>query len=60
MVFELKLDTNGGLEAAKRQLEERHYASAYCAEGKAVYSIAVVFNASERGIEDYAITRESF
>jgi len=55
LLFELKLDNNGGLEAAKRQLLSRSYASAFSAEGKRIVPIAVCFCSDRRGIAEYEI-----
>jgi len=59
MVFELKLDNNGGLEAAKQQLTDRNYTAAYLPKGTDVYAIAVSFstNDSIRGISGYEIKK---
>lgn len=58
LVMELKLDNNGGIEAAKQQIIDRNYASIFSAEKtKAVYSVAISFSTKERGISDYFIER---
>jgi len=59
MVFELKLDNNGGLEAAKRQLADRNYTAAYLHKGCDVYAIAVSFSTDDsiRGISGYDIKK---
>jgi len=61
MVFELKLDNNGGLEAAKQQLVDRNYTAAYLQEGSDVYAIAVSFSTDDsiRGISGYDIKKMS-
>jgi len=61
MVFELKLDNNGGLEAAKQQLADRNYTAAYLQEGSDVYAIAVSFSTDDsiRGISGYDIKKMS-
>ena len=55
LVMELKLDNNGGLQAAKDQLADRSYASAYRAEKKPLYAIAVELSSSKRGITAWDI-----
>lgn len=59
LVMELKLDTNGGLEAAKQQLADRSYVSAFSAENKDIYAIAVSFSSGKhRGISGIAIEKQ--
>jgi len=55
LIFEMKLDKNGGVDAAVAQHEDRDYAAAYGADGKKVYKIAVSFCSDKRGIADYRI-----
>ena len=55
LVFELKMNRNGGIEAAKQQLIDKNYISAYSAESGKVYAIAVSFDEKKRGIEAYEI-----
>jgi len=55
LIFEMKLDKNGGVDAAVAQHEDRDYAAAYGADGKKVYKIAVSFCSDKRGIADYQI-----
>jgi len=55
LVLELKLDNNGGLQAAKEQLADRNYVSAYRAEGKPLYAIAVELGSTQRGITAWDI-----
>jgi hypothetical protein len=50
MVMELKLDSNQGMEGAKRQMTDRQYTSAYSAEKNAVYAIAIGFSTKDKGI----------
>jgi len=57
LVMELKLDSNGGLKAAKEQLDARNYAAAFAAEDKPVYAIAIELGSHERSITAYDITR---
>lgn len=57
LVMELKMDTNGGLEAAKKQLEDRKYVSAFAAEKKAIYAIAISFSSKDRSIENWAFEK---
>jgi len=57
-VIELKLDSNGGLEAAKKQLIEKNYTSAF-PKDKEVYAIAISFSTEEgsRGISGYDVSK---
>lgn len=57
LVMELKLDSNGGIEAAKQQLIDRNYASAFSAEKKEVYAIAISFSTKDRSITNFAILK---
>jgi len=57
LVIELKLDENGGIEAAKKQLADRDYAAAFKSDDKQVYEIAVSFNVAKRGISDYYVAK---
>lgn len=57
LVMELKLENNGGLEAAKKQLEDRSYTSAFSAEGKDIYAIAIAFSTEKRGITGYDVQK---
>jgi len=57
LVMELKLDSNGGLEAAKQQLADRSYVAAYAAEGKDIYAVAISFSTQTRGISAYDIQK---
>ena len=50
LIFELKLESNGGLEAAKAQLKDRNYAAAYSASNKSVHQIAIEFSLNKHGI----------
>jgi len=58
MVIELKLDTNGGLKAAREQIENRNYASSFSAEKRPVYTVAVEISAAKRGITAFDVKRE--
>ena len=55
IIMELKLDNNGGIEAAKKQIIENDYASAFSAEGKKIYQVAISFDTEKRGISGYDI-----
>jgi len=55
LLLELKLDNSGGLEAAKQQIIDNNYASAFSAENKKVYSVAISFNTESRSISGYEI-----
>jgi hypothetical protein len=57
MVMELKLDNNGGVEAAKQQIADRKYTSAYSAENKNVYAIAISFSTEDKGITHISIEK---
>jgi len=57
LVIELKLETNGGLEAAKAQLATNDYAAAFTEPGREVYAVAIEAGSKHRGIIDYDIQR---
>ena len=58
LVIELKLDNNGGLEAAKKQIVEKNYTASF-PKDKDVYAIAINCSTDDkiRGIESYDITK---
>jgi len=55
LLLELKLDNNGGLEAAKQQIIDNNYAAAFSAENKKIYRVAISFNTESRSISGYEI-----
>jgi len=55
MLLELKLDNNGGLEAAKQQIIDNNYVSAFSAKNKKIYCVAISFNTESRSISGYEI-----
>ena len=59
MAIELKLDNNGGVEAAKKQLKERNYTSALTNKGKDVYAVAISFSTEDniRGVSGYDVKK---
>jgi hypothetical protein len=57
LVMELKLECNGGLKAAMSQLKNREYASAFSAESRDVYCVAISFDCEKRGIIAYDIQK---
>ena len=59
LLFELKLESNGGLEAAKRQLLDRNYAAAYSASEKPIHQIAIEFSLNKHGITAWEEVRVS-
>lgn len=52
-VMELKLKQNGGLKAARNQMESRRYADAYGAEFRKVIPLAIVFDADTRSLSEW-------
>lgn len=58
--FELKMDNNGGIEAAKKQLYDRNYLSAFSSEARPVYAIAVSFSSEEgkRGMTAWELLKK--
>lgn len=49
-VLELKMKDNGGCGSAERQLNERHYADAFCASHRQVVCLALEFDKDNRGL----------
>lgn len=52
-VLELKMDDNGGVDAASNQLSDRHYADAFAASKKKVICLALEFSKESRGLKDW-------
>ena len=57
LVMEMKMDSNGGEEAAKEQMAARRYADAYKAERKPVFAISMEFSTERRGMTSYKISQ---
>lgn len=56
-VMELKLENNGGTEAAAVQLQTRHYKDAFAASKKQVICLALSFSKECRGLENWKIIK---
>lgn len=54
-VLELKMDDNGGVDAASDQLSDRHYADAYIANEKKIVCLALEFSKESRGLMDWKV-----
>lgn len=54
-VLELKMDDNGGVDAASAQISNRHYADAFVARKKKVTCLALEFSKESRGLKDWEI-----
>lgn len=52
-VLELKMNDNGGTNAASQQIATRHYADAFSASHKQTISLALVFDKDNRGLIDW-------
>lgn len=52
-VLELKMDDNGGVDAAASQIANRHYADMFVASKKLVKCIALEFSKRSRGLKDW-------
>ena len=57
LVFEVKMESNGGVGAADEQMADRHYADAYLTERKPVFTVSVEFSNEQRGLTDYQVRR---
>lgn len=53
-ILELKMNDNGGTNAASQQIATRHYADAYSASQKQIRCLALVFDKNNRGLIDWA------
>lgn len=54
-VMELKMDDNGGVDAATEQMKSHHYTDVYVASKKKVISLALEFSKSSRGLKDWKV-----
>lgn len=52
-VLELKMNDNGGTNAASQQIATRHYADAFSASHKQTINLALVFDKDNRGLIDW-------
>ncbi|MCF0173018.1 MAG: AAA family ATPase [Bacteroidales bacterium] len=57
LVIELKMTDNGGLEAATQQIADRAYLAPYLAQNKPIYAVALEFDAGQRGMTRYKVTK---
>jgi len=57
LVMELKMDSNGGVDAAENQMTNRKYADAYKAEQKLLFTISMDFSTEQRGLTNYKINK---
>lgn len=57
-VLELKMNDNGGTNAASQQIAARHYADAYSASHKQITCLALVFDKDNRGLIDWKEVKE--
>ena len=55
LVMEMKMDAAGGASAAEEQIADRHYADAYTAEGKPLFTISMEFSTEQRSMTDYEV-----
>ena len=53
--MELKMEDNGGLKAASKQIQTRHYKDAFAASKKQVTCIVLSFSRESRGLEAWDI-----
>lgn len=54
-VIELKLEGNGGIEAAEQQIRDRRYADPYRTDGRPVIALAIALNDEGKGLIDYKV-----
>lgn len=57
LVMEMKMDANGGETAAEEQMADRHYADAYKAEPKPVFTVSMEFSTKQRGMTGFHVNR---
>ncbi len=53
-VIELKLSKNGGLEAAKKQIQQNQYAEPFKADGRKVVALAIELDDNGKGVLNFA------
>lgn len=54
-IMELKMNDEGGVKSATRQIATRHYADSYAASDKRVICMALEFGRESRGLERWAV-----
>ena len=54
-VMELKMDDNGGINAAISQMKSRHYADIYAASEKKIICLALEFSKESRGLKEWQV-----
>ncbi|MCQ2193988.1 MAG: ATP-binding protein, partial [Paludibacteraceae bacterium] len=56
-IFELKMTSNGGLDAASEQIKDRSYAAPFLAEDKELVTFAVEFDSKDKALKRWEIER---
>lgn len=57
LVFEMKMDDNGGIASAEEQMADRHYADPYLCEQKPVFTVSMEFSTEQRGMTEYQVNQ---
>ena len=58
-IFELKMTSNGGLDAASEQIADRNYAAPFLSADKELVTFAIEFNAEKKSLTRWSISRPS-
>ena len=56
-IFELKMTTNGGLDAASEQIVDRQYAAPFLSEEKELTTFAIEFDSSQKELTRWRVER---
>ena len=56
-IFELKMTSNGGLDAASEQIKDRSYAAPFLAEDKELVTFAVEFDSIEKSLTRWRVEK---
>ena len=60
LVMEMKMDAYGGVASAEAQLSDRHYADAYKAEAKPVFTVSMEFSTGQREMTRYNVCQVKY
>ncbi|MCQ2235275.1 MAG: PD-(D/E)XK nuclease domain-containing protein, partial [Paludibacteraceae bacterium] len=56
-IFELKMTSNGGLDAASEQIKDRSYAAPFLSEDKELVTFAIEFDADKKSLTRWDIEK---
>ncbi len=58
-VMELKMDDNGGVDSATKQIQSRQYADIFAASDKKIISLAIEFSKASKGLKDWKVVKDN-